>query len=65
MATRPAEIMERDRNPHPPAAFADKNVFTYVDEDQIERFSMDVPATWLKVHIGELERDINDPIHLQ
>jgi hypothetical protein len=65
MARRPAEIMERDRNPHPPALFADRNVFTYADEERIERFPMDVPTSKLKVRIGAHERDIDDPVHWQ
>lgn len=65
MARRRLEIMVRDRNPHPPVIFDDRNVYSEADRKRVETFPMDHPAKRLDVHIGMQERDVDDPIHRQ
>jgi hypothetical protein len=65
MARRREDIMVRDRNPHPPVVFDDRNVFSKSDHERVAKVPMNHPTARIRVHIGELERDVNDPIHLR
>lgn len=64
MRKRHSEFLIRDQMPHPPVLFADKNVFKQADVDRVNKFPMNRPLTRVKIHIGEQERDTNDPVHL-